>query len=407
MRPVMRPAVRPAVAVGALLALSASTFCYVTTESLPIGLLQLIAADLRVSPSAVGALVTGYGIMVALTSVPLALLTRRIPRRLLLSVALAVFVAATVVSAASTSYAVLMAARAATALTHAVFWSVVAATAAGLFAPRVRGRVLAVLFTGSSMALVLGVPAGTWLGQQVGWRAAFLALSGLGLAALATIAALVPTAPPDAGHAATGQTPDRRRYAALLVVTVLVITGAFTAFTYVTEYLTGVAGFPAATLGPLLLIRGLAGLLGMGVAALVVDRGPGRAMIGGVALMAVSLLGMYLSGPAGAVTVALLALSGFAMSLIATSLQTLVLDVAPGSSDLASAGTSTAFNIGIAGGALVGAVLLPEFGVRSTALAGGVFAAAGLVVALAEVRRSARRGPAETDAPSTPAAVGA
>jgi hypothetical protein len=133
----------PATAVGALLALAVAAFAYVTTETLPIGLLLLITADLDVSPSTAGLLVTYYGLVVVVASIPLTHLTRRVPRRLLLSGVLAVFVLTSWVSAAASSYGMLLAARVVTALSQALFWSVVVPTAAGLYPPRVRGRVIA------------------------------------------------------------------------------------------------------------------------------------------------------------------------------------------------------------------------------------------------------------------------
>ena len=231
-----------ATAVGALLALAVAAFAYVTTETLPIGLLLLITADLDVSPSTAGLLVTYYGLVVVAASIPLTHLTRRVPRRLLLSGVLAVFVLTSWVSAAASSYPMLLSARVVTALSQALFWSVVVPTAAGLFPPRVRGRVIAVVFGGSSLAAVLGLPVGTWLGQQAGWRTAFLALSGFGLAAMAT-------------------------------------TGAFAAYTYITPFLTEVSRFPAAATGPLLLVRGVAGIVGVAAGGALVDRNPWAAML--------------------------------------------------------------------------------------------------------------------------------
>ena len=128
-----------------------------------------------------GLLVTWYGLVVVVASLPLTQLTRRVPRRPLLSGLLGVFVLATWVSAAASSYWMLLGARVVTALSQALFWSVVVPTAAGLFPARLRGRVIAVVLAGASLAAVLGLPLGTWLGQQAGWRAAFLGLSGIGL----------------------------------------------------------------------------------------------------------------------------------------------------------------------------------------------------------------------------------
>jgi hypothetical protein len=254
-------------AVAALAALSVGTFLYVANENLPIGLLLHMSVDLEVSPSAVGLLVTGYGTVVVVASIPLTLLTRRAPRRFLLSILLLGFVVTTVVSAFAASYWLVFAARMAGGLTHALFWAVVVPTAAGLFRPEVRGRVVAVVFAGSSIAVLLGVPAGTWLGEVAGWRSAFLTLAVLGLLALLAVATLLPTTPPDHGHAARGATPDAHRYGLLIVVTVLATTGTFAAYTYIAPFLTDISGFSRAATGPLLLVRGLASVLGIVAAA--------------------------------------------------------------------------------------------------------------------------------------------
>jgi DHA1 family inner membrane transport protein len=379
--------------VGALLALAVSAFSYVTTENLPIGLLPVIADDLRVSLPAVGLLVTGYGLTVAVVSVPLVKLTHRIPRRILLSGLLTVFVVGTMVSAATSSYQVLLAARIATALSQAVFWGVVATTAAGLFPARMRAKVISVLFTGSALATVLGVPTGTWLGQQAGWRMAFLALSGLGVLTLIAIIILVPTTRPGEGHAASGSAPDARRYWIVVVTTGLVISGMFTCYTYVTTFLTGVSGFSAEAISPLLLLSGVADVAGIIAAGAVTDRHPRAAMIGATALLTTALLGLYLFGTAPVAAAVFAALLGFAIGAFATAMQNRILLVAPGSTDIASATNSAAFNVGISGGALIGGFLLTGVGVRGTALAGGLLATAGLLVLLSEtlIARPAHR----------------
>jgi DHA1 family inner membrane transport protein len=378
-------------AISVLVALSMSAFIYVTTETLPIGLLLLIAADLDVTPSAVGLLVTCYGLVVVVTSIPLTQFTRTVPRRYLLSALLAVFVVFTVVSVATASYWVLLAARLVIALSQALFWSVVISTAAGLFPPRVRGRVLAVVFAGSSLAAVVGLPVGTWLGEAVGWRAAFLVLGAGAVLTMATIGALLPTTRPEDTHSARGTAPDARRYWLLVVVSALAVTGTFTAFTYVTPFLTEVSAFSAAAVGPLLLVRGIAGVLGVGAGGAHVDRDPWGATLTPLALQAAALLGLYAFGHVPIVAVGMVAVAGLAFSAFATALSSRVLQVAPGNVDLAAAGTSTAFNVGITVGALVGSLLLSGAGVRSTALVGGLLSLAAFAVALAEPRWADRR----------------
>jgi DHA1 family inner membrane transport protein len=387
-------------AVGALLGLAAGTFVYVTTETLPIGLLLLISADLEITPSAAGLLVTWYGLVVVVASLPLTQLTRRVPRRPLLSGLLGVFVLATWASAAASSHWMLLGARVVTALSQALFWAVVVPTAAGLFPPRRRGRVVAVVLGGGTLAAVLGLPLGTWLGQLAGWRAAFLALSGIGLAAMVTVAVWLPAGAPGRGHAARGTHPDGRRYLTLLAMTVLAATGAFAAFTFITPFLIEVSGFPAAATGPLLLVRGVAGIVGVVGGGAQVDRRPWAAMLVPVGAQAVALLGLYVLGGTPVAAVALVALSGLAFGALTTALASRVLQVAPGSADLAAAGASTAVNVGITAGALVGSVLLPGLGVRGTALVGGLLSLAALAAALVEPVAAGDRRPAASAAPA-------
>ncbi|MFG1920330.1 MFS transporter [Cryptosporangium sp. NPDC048952] len=386
-------------AFGALIALSFSTFVYVTVESMPIGLLPLISRDLDVSPSAVGMLVTAYGFVVVASSVPLAALTRRWPQKWLLVALLAVLVGTTLVSALAGTYWVLLVARLFTALSQALFWSIVTPAAAALFSERLRGRVVSALSGGSSLAAVLGVPIGTWLGQQAGWQAAFLAMSVAGSVLLASVAVLLPVVPAGASSAERGTAPDTGRFCAVMGATALVVTGSFVAFTYITEYLTDINGFSPDAIGPLLFVRGIAGVIGVAIVGLVVDRGVWATMVVMVALQAVALALHYFSGDATSVAVVAVALGGLALAGWASALAVRVLQVAPGSSVLASAGTSTAFNVGITVGALLGGVLLPVVGVRSTALAGTLLTLGALALLLAEpTLSSARRATVRVDA---------
>ncbi|NYV74574.1 MFS transporter, partial [Streptomyces sp. UH6] len=366
---------RPHARVAALVALVVATFCFVATENLPGGLLSLMAGDLDTSLSAVGLLVTGYGLTVAVVSVPLVRATRDVPRRRLLSWVLAVFVAANCVTAFAPGYQPLLAGRVVTALAHAVFWSVVVVTAVGLFPPRLRGRIVTVVFTGSSVATVMGVPAGTWLGQQWGWRAPFLVLTGLGLAALVTMVVFMPNARADEEHA-SATAPDGRRFAVLLAATALSVTGLSAATTYTVPFLGEVGGFPDSAMGPLLFVRGAAGVVVMAVGGTVLDRWPRGAVIVSTGLLACALFGLHGLGTVRLVTVGLLALFGAAMFLMISATANRILYVAPGRTEDATAAHSAVFNASVAAGALVGALLLPSWGVRSTALVAAVLVAA-------------------------------
>jgi DHA1 family L-arabinose/isopropyl-beta-D-thiogalactopyranoside export protein-like MFS transporter/DHA1 family inner membrane transport protein len=379
-------------ATGALVALSIAAFSYVTTEILPVGLLTLMADDLGRSRSEIGLLVTGYAVVVVLASLPLTRITQRVPRRLLLGVALGVFVAATAASALARSYELLLAARLATALTQALFWSVVGATATGLFPARVRGRVIARLSIGNALAPVLGVPTGTWLGQQAGWRAAFLVMAAVNLVTWLAVVALVPTFAPEDGGAARGTAPDTRRYGILVLGTTLGVTGAMTAYTYITPFLLDVSRFAAPALGPLLLVSGVAGVAGTVTIGTILDRHPRAAVIAPLAVITGALAGLYLLGAVRPAAVAMLALTGLSFSALAAAVGSRTLQVAPGSTDMAAAGISSAFNVGIAGGSLLGGVLIAAAGVRSVALAGAVLTAAALAAVVAEQWLVRRRG---------------
>lgn len=376
-----------------MLAMAAGAFCFVAMETLPVGLLPLIADGFHLSLPSTGLLVTGYGLTVAVMSVPLAYATRRIPRRFLLSAMLGLFVLATVASALAPTYGALQVARVVVALSQSVFWAVVGPAAASLFPVTMRGRAAATVFGGSAIAPMLGVPAGTWLGQQAGWRVAFLALAGVGLVAFLLLVTLMPTTPVGQGHAATGTSPSVLRYWLLVVITILAIAGLFIAFTYTTPFLTDVTRFSAAAITPVLLLRGVLDLAGTVAGGILTDRRPNLVFIGSLALMVVSLVGAWTFATSKVAVVGLLALSGFAMGALSPVLTYRVLEVAPGNTDFAAAGTSAAFNVGIAGGASAGGAVLLFSGLHSTALVGGVVVLVALAVAVIDAKGVAARRP--------------
>lgn len=367
---------------AALAGLMVATFCFVTTENLPVGLLPLMAADLHTSLSSVGLLVSWYGLTVAVASVPLTRAARWIPRRYLVPGLLALFVLASLLSALASTYLALAAGRVVIALCHSVFWSIVVITAAGLFPPQARAKVVTLIFGASSVATVLGVPAATWLGQNLGWRAAFMALTVLGVIALAAVTATLRDTLGDEGHPASADRPDRRRYVILLTATALSITGLSEASTFTVPFLTTVGGFSAGAISPLLLLRGAAGVAAVGFSGSLLDRRPRAAMILPTAALALSAFGLYTSGTSQLVSIGLLALFGAAMFMMITAMANRVLHVAPGRTDIATATQSAVFNAAVAAGALIGAVLLPAYGVRSTALVSALLisAAVGLLI---------------------------
>lgn len=369
-----------------LAALTASTFLYVTTETLPIGLLPQIADGLGAPASSVGLLVTTYGLIVVVATIPLTRLTHRWPRRRLLAILLLVSAAAMALSASAPNYPTMLASRIVTALSQALFWAVVTPAAAALFRPAMRGRAISILFAGSSAAPLLGIPGGTWLGQQTNWRVPFFALALLGLAASAVVVTLMPQQPPAGNEADRGSTPDAGRYGSLIVTTAVAVTAAFTAFTCITPFLTDVSGIDEAAMGPVLLVRGLAGLIGAIAVGFLVSRYAWQTMVVLIAGQAVALSAQYLWSGNPAMTVAAAAMAGMVLSGLTAVLAGRVLQVAPGDTDLASAGMSTAFNVGITAGALIGSHLLTGASVRSSALLAALISGVALISALIEPR---------------------
>ncbi|MGW3397404.1 MFS transporter [Streptomyces hydrogenans] len=349
-----------------------AAFTFNTAENLPVGLLERVSESLDVPLPTVGLLVTGYGLTVAVASVPLAHLVRKVPRRHVLSGVLAALVVSSAGAALAASYGQLLAARLLTALAQALFWAVMGPVAVGLFAPGVRGRVVAALSLAGSLALVLGVPAGSLLGRTTTWQVPVAALALLGLVSLVTVAALLPTSRPEEEAAAYGTNPDRRAFRTVLAAGFLSSAGAFAGFTYLVTYLGDVSGFSPGATDTLLVLLGVACLAGVGVTGALLDRFPRQALTTAVTVQAAGMLGLYATGPHQGAAVAFLILMGAALGPVFMATQNAMLHCAPGRTDLALAANSGAYNAGIAAGAALGSATVTLADLRTTFLTGGL-----------------------------------
>ncbi|MFJ6406656.1 MFS transporter [Streptomyces hydrogenans] len=349
-----------------------AAFTFNTAENLPVGLLERISASLEVSLPAVGLLVTGYGLTVAVASVPLTHLVRGVPRRHVLSGVLAALVVSSAGAALAASYGQLLAARLLTALAQALFWAVMGPVAVGLFAPGVRGRVVAALSLAGSLALVLGVPAGSLLGRTTTWQVPVGGLALLGLVSLVTVAALLPTSRPETEAAAYGTSPDRRAFRTVLAAGFLSSAGAFAGFTYLVTFLGDVSGFSPGAADTLLVVLGVACLAGVGVTGALLDRFPRQALTTAVTVQAAGMLGLYATGPHQGAAVACLILMGAALGPVFMATQNAMLHCAPDRTDLALAANSGAYNAGIAAGAALGSATVALADIRTTFLTGGL-----------------------------------
>ena len=393
----------PLAATAALAALAAAAFAYVTTESLPVGLLQPIAQGLHTSLVATGRLVTVYaGINVAL-SAPLAHITKGLPRKATMCVLMAALVLTSLAAASAPGYGWLMAVRVVTALGQAVFWSLVIPTAASLFPEAMTSRAVGWILGGGSLAVVLGVPAGTWLGQLAGWRVAFVGVAVLGTIVSVPIAAALPNYHPAETHAGTGSAPDRRRYRFAMVTTALAVGGFFCMYTYVSPFLTKVAGLALHDVAAVLLLTGAATVAGVFVGTAVSRQRPFVASLAPLTILAPALLALYVFGRSLPAAIALIATISVALGAYDVSNQNQALEVAPASTDIASAWVSAAFNGGIGGGSFAGGLVLHAYGARHTALLGGLVALMALLVA-ARATRPPRRPRGGRPDPGRPSA---
>ncbi|GAA1721569.1 MFS transporter [Isoptericola hypogeus] len=387
-RPFPAPPVDERRATIILVAMALSTFLFVTVESLPSGLLTLMAPDLDRSTSQIGLLVTGYALVVLTTTIPLAHWARAVPRRWVLSACAGLAAVSTLWAALASTYEQLLTARLVTAAAQALFWVAVVPATTGLFRPLVRGKVMARLAIGNSLAPVLGVPAGTWLGEHTSWRWTFAAVAALSLVVTLVVLVLFPTIRPSEGGANRAPHPSARRFGFQMVTTGLVLTGAFGVITFVTQYFIEVTGFAQADMPRLLLLQGAAGVLGTIVVGRFIDRRPVAVLLVALALLTAALVALWAFGERPVAAVAALAAFGFAFSAVPPALSHRVMLVAPRSTNMGVAVSSSMFNVGIAAGSGLGAVLVAVVDVRVVPLASAAVVLLALVVALAEERFS-------------------
>ncbi|GAA4050813.1 MFS transporter [Agromyces indicus] len=385
-----------------LIALASAVFLSITIEMIPMGLLPEMSADLGVGEPLVGLLVSVFAFAVVVTSAPLTALTRRMPRRTLLTAVLVLLGLTSIASALVPEYWMLVAVRVLGGVAHGVFWALVGAYPARLVAHGQLGRAVSTVLGGGTIALIAGVPISTALGQALGWRPVFVLVGVLTLAGALVVRAVLPTdaAAPAAIRPATGSTAAIRvseaggmaAVLAVCVVTAVVMIGQYAALTYVAPILTDVVGAAPEAVAPLLFASGLAGAAGLVVAGSPIARNSVRALVVAMTAIAIALVVMAAEPGLWPAVIAYTAW-GFAFGAVPPLLQTRLLQAAPPERrDAASALYTTAFNIGIGGGALLGGLLFGAFGVGAVPLAYAVMlVAASVIVVVSSTRAAAGR----------------
>jgi DHA1 family inner membrane transport protein len=343
-----------------LLALAISAFAIGTTEFVIMGLLPQVAQDLAVPLPSAGLLVSGYALGVAVGAPLLAMVTSKMPRKVALQLLMAVFIIGNVLCAVAGNYTLLMTARVVTSFAHGSFFGIGAVVAASLVPQEKRASAIALMFTGLTLANVLGVPFGTFIGQEFGWRMAFWIVAGLGALSLGGVAVLVPnrhdSGPTGLGHEVRVLKEPQVWLA--LAMTVLGFGGVFVVFTYIAPILEQVSGFTPRGVTLILVIFGVGLTLGNTIGGKLADRALMPSLMGILVALAV-VMAVFAktshSQIAAAVTVFVWGIAAFAT---VPPLQMRVVEKATAAPNLASTLNIGAFNVGNAGGAWLGGLVI-------------------------------------------------
>ncbi|EGJ2373511.1 sugar transporter [Salmonella enterica] len=369
--------------------LAIAAFIFNTTEFVPVGLLSDIAESFYMQTAQVGIMLTIYAWVVAVMSLPFMLLTSQMERRKLLICLFVLFIASHVLSFLAWNFTVLVISRIGIAFAHAIFWSITASLAIRLAPAGKRAQALSLIATGTALAMVLGLPIGRVVGQYFGWRTTFFAI---GMGALITLLCLIKLLPklPSEHSGSLKSLPLLFRRPALMslyVLTVVVVTAHYTAYSYIEPFVQNVAGLSANFATVLLLILGGAGIIGSLVFGKLGNRHASSLVSIAIALLVVCLLLLLPAADSEAHLAILSIFWGIAIMVIGLGMQVKVLALAPDATDVAMALFSGIFNIGIGAGALVGNQVSLHWSMSAIGYIGAIPACAALVWAVLIFRK--------------------
>jgi len=359
-----------------------STFVVGTAELIITGILELIAEDLHVTESLVGQLITIYAVSFAIGAPLLARMTAKIDRKKVLMGAMLLFIGGNLLSALSSSYAMLAIIRAITAFAGAAFIVVTLSTAARMAHPGKQGKILGLVYMGFSAANVFGVPLGTYIGISAGWRSTFWFITFSSVVCFFMIAAVVPRIP---GVAAVEKQSmlhvfKNREITVLLSITTLLLAAHYIVYSYISPLMTG-AGYSLEMVSFILLVAGVAGTIGSGAGGSLTDRiGPKKALTAACFLFILSMLFLRISLPFLLFFTLIVFVWNFVMWLTNPAIQSALIQVKPESGDLVLSLNMSALNIGIGLGALIGGTIVHTGYLLASPFATAVLAAVSLIL---------------------------
>ncbi|WP_375134915.1 MFS transporter [Arthrobacter sp. HMWF013] len=387
--------------VGALVVLAAIGFTAITTELLPSGLLPQISADFRVSEATAGYLTAGYAAIIVVTVIPLSLLLSRIPRHYLLIALILTFAASNALVAVVSDFGAAMGSRVVGGIAHGLLWSAMAPFVARIVPAHKVGKALAIVFSGNSLGLAIGAPVGTFLGNLLGWRAAFLVLAASGvLLAILAMWLLPPVRRiPDAPHPSVRQAMSQPGVKVVAIGWPLMLMAHFALFTYIAPFLRE-AKLPDFSIPLSISVLGVAGLVGIWIAGITVDSRPRRWLLITIAGVVVSMIllplaGVALPGVALAVTLVLMFIWGTGIGAMGIYNQSAILRAGGEYRDAANGLTVLTIQIGIMIGAMFGAAALTFAGPLLVPVAAAIPAVLALVITLTGRRHAYPPGPKE------------
>ena len=364
--------------------LTISAFIFNTTEFAPISLLTDIAADFHISEAHAGFMMTAYAWIVATMSLPLMLLTKDMERRKLLLLLFSFFIVSHILSVLAWNFWILMLSRIGIAFSHAIFWSITASLTYRLAPHGKKTKALGILATGTSLAIVLGLPLGRLIGQSLGWRTTFACIALVAFVMLFFLLKLLPQLP-SVNAGSLKSLPLLIKRPALMgvyVLTALAITAHFTAYSYIEPFVQQIALLSGDFATITLFIFGIAGMLGSTIFAHFKHTYPFTIVVSSLTALIVSLILMLPLAPYQIPLSILCLFWGIAICLISLILQVTVLELTPDATDVAMSLYSGIYNIGIGGGAFVGSLVISHSSMKHVGIVGALFGSVALVLAI-------------------------
>ncbi|PXY91251.1 sugar transporter [Gilliamella apis] len=367
---------------SSILCLALAAFIFNTTEFVPVGLLPNIAESFSMDVAHAGLLLTIYAWAVSLLSLPLTVLTAKMERRKLLIFLFCLFIGSHILAGFAWSFYSLMVARIGIACAHAVFWAITTPLAVRLAPNGKKAKAMGFIVVGTSMATVLGIPIGTMIGQLVGWRVTFLCIGFIAFCVMASLLYLLP-AVPSMNTISLKAIPKVLKRPVLLniyLLTAIIITGHFTAYTYITPFMLNVGGFSEQIVVSLLLAVGFSGMIGSLIFAKYAEPHPTAILVMPVILLIICLLSLYVCSFSLITAILQGMVWGLAITIIGMVMQSKVIDAAPDAADIATSVYSGIYNIGIGGGAFVGSQVLVYLSTNYIGFVGAIFVIIALIL---------------------------